>query len=349
MNPADITARIWRYGPAEGGALGSLVFREDGRIGGYLHPNEAFWRMADGALEILDAAGAPSRRFLASERTATRWPGRAVASPHGFWLEPNTCHPVAIPFADDILQAARRGRFHLAHLARQDGVYAPGEPLLVYPGAEIEPGATLPAGALFRIGAFSYVVGRASLNLSVGRYCSIGAGLAVFGSAHPVEWLSSSPMTYAAHHQRFYDDAGVQSPPPPGEWEEHNGHITTHIGHDVWIGAGALLKPGISIGNGAVVATRSIVTRDVPAYAIVAGSPARIVRYRFAEPLRARLEALEWWRYDLGGVRLDWRDAAGAAATIEDLDRRDEIRPLSFPPHDYAREILAGRVLAARG
>lgn len=349
MNPADITSRIWRYGLAEGGALGSLVFREDGRIGGYIHPNEAFWRLVEGTLEILDAGGTPSRRFPLSGRTATRWPGEAVATPHRFWLEPNTCHPVAVAFGDDILQAAKRGRFYLAHLGLRDGVYAAGEPLVLYPGAEIEPGATLPAGSLFRIGAFSYVVGRASLNLSVGRYCSIGAGLSVFGSAHPVEWLSSSPMAYAPHHQRFYGDAGVQSPPPIGDWEEHNGHITTHVGHDVWIGAGTLLKPGISIGNGAVVATRSIVTKDVPAYAVVAGSPARIVRYRFEQPLRDRLEAVEWWRYDLGGVRLDWRDAAGAAAMIEGLAARGEIRPLAFPRHDYAHEILAGRVLTARG
>jgi acetyltransferase-like isoleucine patch superfamily enzyme len=349
VNAADITSRVWRYGAAQGNVLGSLVFRKDGRIGGYLHPNEAFWRLTEQMLEIRDANGAPSRRFLFGDRTATGWPGQAVASQHRFWIEPNTSHPIVVTFDDEILQAAKQGKFYLSHLARQEGVYGAGDAIILYPGADIEPGATLPTGALFKIGAFSYVVGLTRSNLSIGRYCSIAAGLSVFGSAHPTGWLSSSPMTYAPHHQRFYVDAGIEAPPPIMEWEEYNGHITTHIGNDVWIGADVLLKPGITIGNGAVIAARSVITKDVPPYAIMGGAPARVIKYRFEAPLLDKLNAIEWWKYDLSGVQLDWRDASGSIDAIAALLDQGSIAPLSFPHRDYTHDILATRVLPARG
>jgi hypothetical protein len=68
-----------------------------------------------------------------------------------------------------------------------------------------------------------------------------------------------------------------------------------HIGHDVWIGHGAIVLPGRNIGTGAVVAAGAIVTRDVPAYTIVAGNPARPIKRRFSEQIAARLA---WWDWD---------------------------------------------------
>jgi virginiamycin A acetyltransferase len=69
------------------------------------------------------------------------------------------------------------------------------------------------------------------------------------------------------------------------------------VGHDVWIGAEALVMPGVRIGHGAVVGARAVVTRDVPDYAVVAGNPARIVRRRYAEDVAARLVAIGWWHW----------------------------------------------------
>jgi virginiamycin A acetyltransferase len=71
----------------------------------------------------------------------------------------------------------------------------------------------------------------------------------------------------------------------------------TVVGHDVWIGAEALVMPGVRIGHGAVVGARAVVTRDVPDYAVVAGNPARIVRRRYAEDVAARLVAIGWWHW----------------------------------------------------
>jgi phosphonate metabolism protein (transferase hexapeptide repeat family) len=67
------------------------------------------------------------------------------------------------------------------------------------------------------------------------------------------------------------------------------------IGNDVWIGHGAVVMPGVSIGNGAIVGANAVVTRDVPAYTIVAGVPAKKLRRRFPEAIAARIDALAWW------------------------------------------------------
>lgn len=69
------------------------------------------------------------------------------------------------------------------------------------------------------------------------------------------------------------------------------------IGHDVWLGYDCLIKNGVTIGNGAIIATRAVVTKDVPAYSIVAGNPAKVVKMRFDEDTIKRLEAIAWWNW----------------------------------------------------
>lgn len=74
------------------------------------------------------------------------------------------------------------------------------------------------------------------------------------------------------------------------------------VGNDVWIGADCLLMDGIKIGNGSVIATRSVVTKDVPPYAIVAGAPAKIIRFRFSDEQIKALETIKWWDWDLSRI-----------------------------------------------
>jgi len=76
----------------------------------------------------------------------------------------------------------------------------------------------------------------------------------------------------------------------------------TVVGHDVWIGMDALVLPGVRIGHGAVIGARSVVTRDVPDYAVVAGNPARVVRRRYEEPEAARMIALAWWDWPVAEI-----------------------------------------------
>ena len=116
-----------------------------------------------------------------------------------------------------------------------------------------------------------------------GNFCSIGPGVTVFiDGNHRIDTFSSFPFHI------FPSTSNRQDWMP---W----GKETPTIGNDVWIGADALIFSGASIGDGAVVAARAVVTKPVPPYAIVAGNPARIVKYRFDEPtIRSFLE-LKWW------------------------------------------------------
>ena len=76
------------------------------------------------------------------------------------------------------------------------------------------------------------------------------------------------------------------------------------MGHDVWIGRSAIILPGVSIGDGAVVGAGAVVTKDVPAYAVVVGNPARVIRYRFSDALVARLRAVQWWTLNEERLRI---------------------------------------------
>lgn len=76
----------------------------------------------------------------------------------------------------------------------------------------------------------------------------------------------------------------------------------TVVGHDVWIGYGVTIMPGVQIGNGAIVATKAVVTKDVPAYGIVGGHPAELIRFRFDELTRRALEEIAWWDWDADKV-----------------------------------------------
>jgi phosphonate metabolism protein (transferase hexapeptide repeat family) len=139
---------------------------------------------------------------------------------------------------------------------------------------------------------YSYVVNDAQITYtSIGKFCSIAAMTRINPGNHPMHRASQAHFTYRA--SSYF----------PGESDDteffawRRGHHV-HIGHDVWIGHGAVILPGRSIGTGAVVAAGAIVTKDVPAYTIVAGNPARPVRRRFTETIAGRLAELAWWDWD---------------------------------------------------
>src|SRR5262247_1417595 len=139
------------------------------------------------------------------------------------------------------------------------------------------------------MGDYSYVVNDAQMTYTtIGKFCSIAAMTRINPGNHPMHRASQSHFTYRA--SAYF----------PGEQDEQDffawrraHHVT--IGHDVWIGHGAIVLPGRRLGDGAVIAAGAVVTKDVPAYAIVAGNPARIMRARFPDALAARMQALAWW------------------------------------------------------
>jgi phosphonate metabolism protein (transferase hexapeptide repeat family) len=157
------------------------------------------------------------------------------------------------------------------------------------------------------MGDYSYVVNDSQIAYStIGKFCSIAALTRINPGNHPMHRASQAHFTYRA--SSYF--AGEADDAEFFEWRR--GH-RVHIGHDVWIGHGAIVLPGRSIGTGAVVAAGAIVTKDVPAYAIVAGNPARIIRRRFPDDITCRLGALAWWDWDhetLRGALPDFRRLA---------------------------------------
>src|SRR5262245_42358201 len=142
------------------------------------------------------------------------------------------------------------------------------------------------------MGNYSYVVNDAQITYTtIGKFCSIAAMTRINPGNHPMQRASQAHFTYRA--SAYF----------PGESDEaeffawRRSHRVT-IGHDVWIGHGAIVLPGRNIGTGAVIAAGAIVTKDVPAYTIVAGNPARPIKRRCADEIADRRIRLSWWDWD---------------------------------------------------
>jgi acetyltransferase-like isoleucine patch superfamily enzyme len=155
---------------------------------------------------------------------------------------------------------------------------------------------------VFEMGAFSYARRELPVFLKVGRYSSIGPDVSAPQGSHPLNYVTTSPITYDKNF------AIVAAALKDREKTDHKFNANPQkqlpvLGNDVWIGEGATLMPGITVGNGAVIASCSVVTKSVPDYAIVAGNPATIKKFRFDEKIMERLLKTRWWDYhfaDLG-------------------------------------------------
>ena len=131
---------------------------------------------------------------------------------------------------------------------------------------------------------------------SIGRFCSIGPDACVAGEHHPLDWVSTHPFLYHLNRKMI-----PQRKPLPESVRSRNELV--EIQNDVWIGERALILRPCVLGHGCVVAAGSVVTKDVPPYAIVAGNPARVIRYRIAEHLIPGMLSIKWWNWDLDVIR----------------------------------------------
>lgn len=131
-------------------------------------------------------------------------------------------------------------------------------------------------------------------SLHIGRYCSIAPEVRIFlGGEHHVDWVTTYPFSAIEREARQY----------PGH-PHTKGPVT--IENDVWIGYGAIILSGVKIGNGAVIGAGSVVSKNVPAYTIFAGNPARMVRKRFSDEVIERLEKIAWWEWPEERIRQAW-------------------------------------------
>ncbi|MBW4329468.1 CatB-related O-acetyltransferase [Stakelama sp. CBK3Z-3] len=177
------------------------------------------------------------------------------------------------------------------------------------------------------VGAYTYLGGRETLIrhvASIGRFCSIASNIVSGQVEHPTDYLSSSPVLTG--FEEFGSLVGFYG---------RNSHMVEkaamclsnsmanriekiRIGSDVWIGEGAFIRRGVSIGDGAIIAARAVVTNDVPPYAIVGGIPAQIIRYRFEAPVIEALLELKWWNYGLSALEgVDFTNISQAVSAID--------------------------------
>lgn len=154
-------------------------------------------------------------------------------------------------------------------------------------------------------GDYSYIMEDGQILFStIGKFCSIASQVRINAPNHPVWRASQHHFTYRSDD--YFD--GAASDRAVFEWRREN---SVDIGHDVWIGHGATVTAGVAIGDGAVVGAGAVVTRDVVAYAVVAGVPARPVRMRFPQAIAERLRRLAWWDWshdDIHRALDDFRD-----------------------------------------
>ena len=155
-------------------------------------------------------------------------------------------------------------------------------------------------GTLWSMGAFSYSQSTLPPETKAGRYCSFAHAISAFQSEHPIHFISTSPFAYKPEAAAIFERA-IAEFPEGGRYHpclyDDLEQAPIMIGHDVWIGQHVLLKKGIRIGDGAVVAAGAVVTKDVPPFTIVGGVPAAPIRKRFSDKIIGRILELQWWRY----------------------------------------------------
>ena len=139
-----------------------------------------------------------------------------------------------------------------------------------------------------KIGRYSYIGGGSwVVGSDIGSFCSIACNTYIGLAGHTIDLLSTSPIFTEPNNGTGHS------------WVKTHVHAfknkRTVVGSDVWIGYGAKIISGVSIGHGAVIAAGAVVTKDVPPYAVVGGVPAKIIRFRFSEPIISELLNFNWW------------------------------------------------------
>jgi acetyltransferase-like isoleucine patch superfamily enzyme len=163
------------------------------------------------------------------------------------------------------------------------------------------------------IGNFSYLASNVTImNTVIGKFCSIAQGVGISMGRHPSStFVSTHPAFFSPHAQcgvtfadkSYFKEMGA-----------------TTIGNDVWIGANAVIMDDVTIGDGAIIGAGAIVTRDVPPYAIVAGNPAKLLRYRFEKNEIDFLLTYKWWDKDPSWIKDNYKRFHDIKLFMKDFD-----------------------------
>lgn len=152
------------------------------------------------------------------------------------------------------------------------------------------------------LGDYSYCARGCDIaNATIGKFVNIAANVRIGPTDHPMDRAS-------LHHFLYRSDMYWPEETPDAAFFEQRAARRVRVGHDVWIGHGAIIRPEITIGHGAVIGAGAVVTRDVAPYTIVAGVPAEKLRRRFPKQVARRLTELAWWDWDHDRLRMALSD-----------------------------------------
>lgn len=151
---------------------------------------------------------------------------------------------------------------------------------------------------------------------TLGAFCAVAARVAINPFNHPTDWLSIHEFQFRSDSYdwvpEYRDMARLSRTADMFSWVK--------LGSDIWIGTNAVVLGGVSVDNGAIIAAGSVVTKDVPPYAVVAGVPATVKRYRFADKIVERLLRCKWWDLELHQLNgLPFNDIERCLDAIEQL------------------------------
>ena len=142
------------------------------------------------------------------------------------------------------------------------------------------------------LGDYSYLERNAqAIYARIGKFSAIAADACINALTHPIERVSQHKITYRPNE--YFVGKKID-----GAFREKRMRDLVEIGHDVWIGHGAIVMPGVAIGHGTIVGAGAVVTGDIEAYSVAAGVPARFLRRRFPKEISARIMALAWWDWE---------------------------------------------------
>lgn len=141
------------------------------------------------------------------------------------------------------------------------------------------------------LGAHTYVQKRTTIvNAKIGKFCSIGPNVSIGPGIHKINCVSTHPSFFLQNNPLLKKFSKI---------DKFESSKETLIGNDVWIGHGAIILDGVKIDNGAIIAAGAVVTKDVLAYSIVAGVPAKHIKFRFDDEYIQTLQRSEWWDYKI--------------------------------------------------